>query len=938
MFINQYFFKFNSLFNLLIHLKLFYTGLFIDSMRFSMNSSHFKLLQCFIALMCGWFLFTSNSYASQSVTLPSQNASQTDQSLTPIKLQVNWNHQYQFAGFYAAIKNGYYQQAGLDVSILDWKPGVSVADAVISGDADFGVGKGRMIVDYAQGKPLKLIMASFQFSPLVLLTHKPVVALSEFSGKSVMYDGGFQIESLLSKANAEVSKSIKAVKSSGNIRDFIDKKVDFYAAYGTNEPSRLKQQGVPFYILDPKTYGVQTYGDFLVTSKKMADLRPGLVKAFKDASIKGWQYAITHQEDTVDFIMQNYPVVKSRDDMLAEAKATTQYVKTGTVPIGSINAAKLLASAATARELNMINQVELDNLNINDFIFDDSKSLFTSEELEYLKANPVIKLANDRNWAPFEFEDPKNGFSGISADYFKLFEKKLGVRFQPVFLDSWDEVARMAENGELDMYSCAVETPERSQYMTFTEPYLSFPMALASKYKISFADQYSQLEGYTIAVVKGYWSEELLDTQYPDVTLLKVDSVIEGLSAVLDGRADGYLGNLAVINYTLHEYGLEGLRIVGQFFERFELAIGVQKDNPLLFSIIQKTLKSISQEQRDEIFNRWVHFEMVNKLSSKQLLQIFIPVFVIVLSLLLLLLVYAYQKRCQKAYIKEIHELSLASEIDIKTLKILWSSASFAKLSGYTQEEMVGMPYLNLSWKGLDDEHIQDIYKHLTSGYSWSGEVRAKTKFGKEYWVELTLTPNKNLFGNVTTVLATRTDITDKKHIQRLSVTDELTGLYNRRYYNEVIERELRRAKREHYSLCLAMLDIDFFKMVNDSYGHPFGDQVLKDIAKQLTLSFNRGNDFVFRVGGEEFIAISSFESETQFLEHLHSLLESVQKLQIENKNAPFKVVTISIGGLYLEADKELTEEEILKYLDQQLYLAKENGRNRIEMHTFPEE
>ena len=77
-----------------------------------MNSSHFKLLQLLIALICGWFLFTSNSYASQISAPLSQSVSQSNQPLTPIKVQVNWNHQYQFAGFYAAIKNGYYQQAG----------------------------------------------------------------------------------------------------------------------------------------------------------------------------------------------------------------------------------------------------------------------------------------------------------------------------------------------------------------------------------------------------------------------------------------------------------------------------------------------------------------------------------------------------------------------------------------------------------------------------------------------------------------------------------------------------------------------------------------------------------------------------------------------------------------------------------------------------------
>ncbi|BCN94199.1 hypothetical protein THMIRHAM_19840 [Thiomicrorhabdus immobilis] len=885
-------------------------------------------------------MFASSVHASESQSTSVStvsSSSKSTQSLTHVKVQINWNHQFQFAGFYAAIKQGYYQQAGLDVNMVSWKPGVNVADEVVSGRADFGVGKGTMIVDYAKGKPLSLIMASFQFSPLVLLAHETVTDLAQLSEKTVMHDGGFQVESLLNKASPEVKKLIHTVTSSGNLQDFIDGKVDYYAAYATNEPYRLKQMGVPFYILDPKSYGVQSYGDFVVTSKKIASLQPGLVKAFKEASIKGWQYAIIHQQETVDFILENYPVVKSRDALLAEAKVTSQYVQTGNVPIGNIDPLKLLASAATAKELGMITPAEFEALNTQDFIFDDSKSFFTEEELAYLKSHPVITLASDSDWAPFEFNDSEKGYSGISADYFKLFERKLGVRFQAVFSDSWDKVAEMTKNGELDIYSCAVATPERKEYMNFTKPYLSFPMALASGDTIKFANEYKQLAGFTIAVVKGYWSHELLKTQYPEVKLLEVTNVVEGLNAVVDGRADGYLGNLAVINYTQHKYGLEGLRIVGQFAERFELAIGVQKSNPVLLSIIQKTLDSVTQEQRDAIFNRWVRLELVTELNNKQLLQIFIPVFLIVFGLLSLVFVYAYQKRQQKSYITQIHELSYATEIDLKTKKVIWSSKSFARLSGYSQDELVGMPYLNLSWKGLDDEEVQTIYKRLLQGYSWSGEMRAKTKNGGSYWIELTLTPNKNLFGHVTTVLATRVNITDKKRVEQLSVTDELTGLFNRRHYNEVIEFEIRRAKREQRSLCVAMLDIDYFKLVNDSYGHPHGDKVLKDVAKQLTLSFHRASDFVFRVGGEEFLAISSFESEAKFIEHLELLRQQIEQLNIENKHAPLKVVTISIGGLYLAADQEMNSEEIFKSVDRMLYAAKQQGRNRIEMFTFAE-
>lgn len=897
-----------------------------------MKSSHWLSVQSLSVFLMAWFLFSFSSFANSS-DFQSTTALSPNKTLTPIKIQLNWNHQFQFAGFYAAIQQGYYQQAGLDVNMVSWKPALDITDEVISGRADFGVGKSKIISDYAKGKPLSLIMASFQYSPIIVLSHKPISSLAQLSGKTVMYDGSIQITSLLNKAKPVVSKAIKMIKSSGKLQDFIDHKVDYYAAYSSNEPYRLNQLGVPFYVLDPKSYGVQTYGDLVVTSQKMATLHPNRIKAFKKATIKGWQYAISHQEEIVDFIVKNYPVVKSRDALLDEAEITTQYVKTGNVPIGNVSPLKILANAETFQEFGLMTQAELSAFNPQDFIFDDSQCLYSKQELDYLQNHPVIKLASDQDWGPFEFDDSRNGYSGISADYFKLFEKKLGVHFQPVFSDSWGSVVEMTKKGKLDMYSCAVTTPERKEYMNFTQPYLSFPMALASVKSIQFVDKYSQLEGHTIAVVKGYWSHEILANQYPKVKLLVVDKIVDGLNAVVDGRADGYLGNLASVNYTVDKYGLEGVRIVGQFEERFELAMGVQKSNPVLFSIIQKTLNSITPEERQSIFNRWVNLKVVNQLNSKQLWQIFIPVVLVVVGLLALIGIYALQKRKQKSYIRQIHELSYATEIDVETLKIIWSSQSFEKLSGYSQDELVGMSYLNLSWKGLEDKEIQAVYTRLISGFSWSGEMHAKTKNGDSYWVELTLTPKKNVFGRVKTVLATRVNITDKKRMEQLSVTDDLTGLYNRRYFNEFIELEVQRAQRDQRAMSVAMLDIDFFKKVNDTYGHQYGDEVLKQLSKELKLNFHRASDFVFRIGGEEFIIISAFKDETKFRDYLEAFREQIQALNIENEQAPLKVVTISIGCIYARAEQKLGSEEIFKRVDDLLYLAKDNGRNRVEMY-----
>ncbi|MDG6777107.1 diguanylate cyclase [Thiomicrorhabdus sp. zzn3] len=888
-------------------------------MRFSFRPYLFQLIRFLFLLL---------------LTSGTASAGHPENSLRPITVQINWNHQFQFAGLYAAIQQGYYQKAGMDVKIKSWRPGVRVAEEVASGQADFGVGYGSLVADYAQGKPISLVMASFQFSPMVLLSHEPIDSLSQLSGKTVMHFGNLQVFGLLNKARQLASEPIKEVESSGDLQDFIDHKVDYYAAFLTNEPYRLKRAGVPYYVLDPKSYGVQSYGDLIITSSQKAAMQPELVEAFKQATIQGWEYALTNPEKVVDFILQNYPVVKSRDALLAEAKATEIFVKTGEVPIGTVEVPKLMATAVSAKEVGLITQKELDHLDMEKFVFDKDRALFTEEERAYLASHPVIKLANDIDWEPFEFIDEQKRYRGIAADYFRLFSKKLGVHFEPVLEERWPEVVAMTQSGKLDVYSCAVATPERAEYMNFTQPYLSFPMMLAAKDEVSFIDDYSQLKGKVIAAVKGYWSEEYLKEHYPEIKVLSVNSVHEGLDAVIEGRAFGYIGNLAAINFAIRKYGAEGVRIVGQFGERFELAIGVRKDDQLLFSIMQKVLNMVTEEERQAIFNRWIKLEVVNKLDTRQLLQIVVPALLVIGALLFTLLFYIYQKRQQKRYIRQIQELSYATEIDLKNFEIIWSSRAFAKLSGYALDELVGMNYLRLAGGSISEEQLNQIYQRVKNGRSWHGEVEGKTKSGQSYWVDLTLTPKKNLLGQIRSVLATRIDVTDKKRIHLLSITDPLTGLYNRRYFNEVIERELKRAQRQHLSLSLAMIDIDYFKKVNDLYGHPHGDMVLKRVAATIQEAFNRADDFVFRVGGEEFMVVSSFENAMSFQEHLEMLRKHIEALGIEHEGASQGVITISAGGLYIQSAAQSSAEKVLQQVDQILYQAKSQGRNKVVVHS----
>jgi diguanylate cyclase (GGDEF)-like protein len=183
--------------------------------------------------------------------------------------------------------------------------------------------------------------------------------------------------------------------------------------------------------------------------------------------------------------------------------------------------------------------------------------------------------------------------------------------------------------------------------------------------------------------------------------------------------------------------------------------------------------------------------------------------------------------------------------------------------------------------------------------------------------------------------MVTFNDITEtynlKKEFEVLSITDTLTGLNNRRYFNEIFINETNRAKRDNYSLTFLIIDIDFFKLYNDNYGHDAGDVLLQKLSKELLRLLKRSNEFVFRLGGEEFGVIYSGLSHKESLSHAQYICDSIKDINLEHTfNKPFEVLTISIGHFY--ADKTETLEPTLMYhnADIALYYAKEHGRNQV--------
>ncbi|MCF6309028.1 MAG: diguanylate cyclase [Sulfurimonas sp.] len=173
------------------------------------------------------------------------------------------------------------------------------------------------------------------------------------------------------------------------------------------------------------------------------------------------------------------------------------------------------------------------------------------------------------------------------------------------------------------------------------------------------------------------------------------------------------------------------------------------------------------------------------------------------------------------------------------------------------------------------------------------------------------------------------------KKLENVSYTDSLTGLYNRRYFNVVYNRELKRAKRTHSYVTFMMLDIDYFKQYNDTYGHIEGDFALKSVAKVLKDALKRPSDFVFRLGGEEFGVLLTETAESNSSVIARNICDFVRAREIKHENSKVsEFVTISIGVACCIADEALNEEVLITRADEMLYKAKESGRDRYNITT----
>ncbi|MCF8087029.1 MAG: transporter substrate-binding domain-containing protein [Desulfotignum sp.] len=448
----------------------------------------------------------------------------------------------------------------------------------------------------------------------------------------------------------------------------------------------------------------------------------------------------------------------------------------------------------------------------------------TREEKAYLSAKKQISLCVRPDAPPFEFMDSNNEYSGIVADFYQLLSRKIGVPIQVA--------GKNVPAGGCDITAVMTDHEADPSFMQPGSAYAGYPLVVATDRNALYINTLEAVGDKPIAVCTRAPFFTDIQTRYPDVTVIPVDSVVQGLEKVQKGEVFGLVDTAPAIGHYIQENNLFDLKISGELPYQVRLHPGIRADDPVLFQIVEKAILSLTPEEKKQIFQNWMTLNYEQGFDYTLLWQI---------------------------------------------LAVLAIIGSFA------------------------------VYRHISV-------TRYNLKLGRL---------NRDL-------------VDANKKLEAISYLDGLTGIPNRRKFDDVLETEWKRCERNHMTLTLMMIDIDYFKPFNDRYGHLEGDDCLKKVAQTLESLLRRPGDFVARYGGEEFSIVLPGIDPAGTENLARKILDKVQALKIPNQDSDVSpYLTVSLGGISSVPTRSLPAHWFINQADQLLYRAKESGRNQYRLEAY---
>jgi len=833
--------------------------------------------------------------------------------LEKVSLQLQWLNQFQFAGYYVAKEKGFYKDVGLDVEIKEFNSGIDVAKDVTLQKSTYGIGRSSLILKISDDIKIKLLSAIFQSSPSVFISTKKseISNIKDFKDKRIMMTNDevndVSLRAMLTQNHLSI-KNIKILKHSFNIDDLINNKTDLMASYISNEPYLLKQKGVDINIFDPKKYGFDFYSDILFTSNhEILNHKQRAIK-FNNASLKGWRYAFSHIDETVDMILKKYNSQnKSKEALLYEAKELKKLAYYKTKKIGYIDIVKL------QRMYDIYNVMALvsTEIKVSDLLVRDDKK-------EYFKDKRSIKICVMPDNLPYS-EISKGKYIGMSADYLDLVSKRTNITFTLVPTKNWIESLKYVENRKCDLLPIVVKTPSRTEYLNFTDIVFSTPLVIATKNTEVYISDIKKILDKRLGVAKGHSYIELLKSIYPNIKLVEVNTNKEGLKKVANGTIYAMIGDLASMAYEIQRNNTNNLKISGSIDDGLDIRMGVRNDDIPLFNTLNKAIDSISEKEIQSIYNKWISVEYKKRIDYT--LVIIISIFFIIMILFGI-----YRHRELNRHNKNLQEtqdnFNLGQEIasigiwifNHKLKTLTWTDGVHMIFGTDKNSFKVTSESFFSFVHAEDKEKVSIAYRDAIKNHiPYFVEHRIILDNSEIKYVEERSNNFYDTDGNILKSIGTVLDVTDRKRVQRK--LSELNSTLEYRVEEEVKNSRYKDQQMLHQSRLAQMGEM--ISMIAHQWRQPLGaiSATAIDMKIQMELeTFDSSNDDDIKLCHDYFM--NSLNNIDGFVKGLTSTIDDFRNFYKPNKesllsdinsplNTALKIVRQNLASKEIEIEEE---------------------------------
>lgn len=869
-------------------------------------------------------------------------------TLTPVTLQLKWQHQFQFAGYYAAIEKGFYRDVGIDVSLLEAKPGVDSTQTVLQGGAEFGVGTSELVLNYSNGDPVLVLGVVMQHSPLALaaLKSEQTFNIHQLSKYPMMIEpNSLELLAYLKHEGIDKSK-IKMVTHSHQTQDLIDGKVKSMSVYTTDEPFDFVSKKIAFQLYRPIMGGIDFYGDNLFTTTGFYQRNPQLVKDFKEASFKGWQYAMQHPEEIVELIIQRYSQRKTRQHLLYEAEKMKELMVPDLVEIGHSSASRWSHIAQTYQEIGVVSKP----LNINGMLYEEQiETQFNELQQQFYG---LIAL------------------TALIALLFVVFFRQYQVsnlrrkQFENLFINAPVSLIELDDTGRVKNWNHWAEK---------TFEYLPEEILEQNVYDKIVSPDISEKVEQTVLSAQG--ANNLTFSENLNVTKSGKEIVCQWVNMPFQTTHNNEMRVICMARDITEQKKLTenlakseaNFRALFESNKTVELILDAENGHIIaanqaavdFYGYPKERLKQlnisdinvlssteIATEMQADQSEKLTRFDFRHKLASGEVRDVQVFSGPVVFD----------EKDCLYSIIHDVTEqktvenrLKLLSEVFEnahdgiivcnENNQIIEVNEIFTQITGYSKHEALGKNPSFLASERQDQLFYQQMWDAIKTQGHWSGELWNRKKSGEIYVVKSNISTIKNDHNEISYYISAFSDISDlKEHQQQLETLahyDPLTKLPNRTLLADRLSAAIHHADRHQASLAVCFLDLDNFKPFNDNYGHEVGDQLLVTLSKQLK-NVLRAEDTIARLGGDEFIILLNNVRDSNAVHIMaNKILEQIALVPVNTQDA--KPLTGSLG-ITLYPEDASDADTLIRHADQAMYQAKVRGRNRYQLFNMRED